>query len=89
MACYPGYLTVKKPHESKKDWNFPYNGGEWPEKEDWYWVWTGTRNNPVPSDIWTEPKLAWWDNKKMKFLAMEADVYAWRRATRLTKKTPT
>ena len=77
MKWFPEYIPVKNPAEDKKGWNYPYNGDDWPEKNDWYWVWAGSKNHPEPYNS-TLPKRAWWDNNKQRFLAIEGDVYAWR-----------
>lgn len=76
---FPEYIPVKNPAENKKGWVFPYSGGEWPEKEDWYWVWASKEKGGAPSRI-SPTKRAWWDKKKGRFLAVEGDVYAWRKA---------
>lgn len=78
------YQPVQSPAESKKGWNFPYGGGDWPETDDWYWVWAGKKDRP-PSPTFTLPKAAWWSSKEQRFLAMDGDVYAWRKAMPVKK----
>ena len=79
MAWHTKYVPVTNPFEDKKGWKFPYNGDDWPKTDDWYWVWAGGKNHPEPYPS-TPPKTAWWDGSKQRFLAIEGDVYAWRKA---------
>jgi hypothetical protein len=75
---FPEYVSVKNPEEDRRGWRFPFAGDDWPETDDWYWVWAGGKNHPAPRPS-TPPKIAWWDGSKQRFLAMEGDVYAWRK----------
>lgn len=75
------YLPVKNPVENPSGWKFPYQGDDWPEKEDWYWVWAGSDNKYHPEPYRSTPaKNAWWSNREQEFLAIVGDVYAWRKA---------
>lgn len=75
------YEPVKNPHEDKRGWKFPYGGDDWPEEEDWYWVWAGSKYHPEPYPS-TPPQKAWWCSKQARFLAVEGDVIAWRKAVK-------
>ena len=81
MKLTADYVPVKTPFEDKMGWKYPYSGDNWPTKDDWYWVWTGSKNNPSPT-LFTLPKIRWWSGKNQRFLATDVDVYAWRRAAR-------
>jgi len=89
MKLHTEYIPVKNPAEDKKGWKFPYGGDAWPKKDDWYWVWTASNPKyhpePYPS---TPARKAWWDSHKGRFLAIEGDVYAWRKAV-VAKNNPT
>ena len=74
---------VEMPDESKKGWNFPYAGGEWPTIEDWYWVFAPKHSDNSPTNT---PSKLWWDSKKMRFLAVDEErVLAWREYISPTK----
>lgn len=79
MKWFPDYEPVKNPVEDKRGWNFPYNGDDWPEEDDWYWIWAGNERTPEPYPS-TPPRRAWWNAAKQSFSAVTADVLAWRKA---------
>ena len=79
MAWHVNYIPVMNPVEDKKGWKFPYNGDDWPSTDGWYWVWAGRKTHPEPYPS-TPPKKAWWDGSKQRFLVIDGDVYAWRKA---------
>lgn len=75
-------LNTKTPAEDRKGWKFPYQGDEWPTKDNWYLVWLGKKNGNPPSEIWDRTEKKWWDSKKQAFLATgNRDCYAWRKMT--------
>ena len=77
---YPEYncrfKKIPSPYYSRKGWNFPYQGDEWPTIDDWYWVFTGQREgqDPTPSTV---PLIRWWSEKADRFLACPGNVIAW------------
>lgn len=85
MKWFPKYKPVKNPVENKRGWKFPYGADDWPETEDWYWVWAGNDRRPEPYRS-TPAKTAWWDNSKQRFLAINGDVLAWRRAVEVVSR---
>jgi hypothetical protein len=74
------YVPVSPPAKSKIGWKFPYNGDEWPDKDDWFWVWA-CKPGESPDSLFLLPKVAWWDGKQQRFLALgDKTVFAWRKA---------
>lgn len=74
------YVNVDLPTKSKKGWIFPYNGGDWPIEDDWYWVWA-CKPGRLPDSVFMIPEIGWWDGKNQRFLALgEKSVYAWHKA---------
>src|SRR5690606_1359424 len=80
------YVPVSAPKKSKHGWKYPYSGDDWPTKDDWYWV-LACKPDISPHSVFLLPKIAWWDGKQQRFLALgDKIVYVWHKAIPVKNK---